>query len=577
MSPASTQDSIRATPLEQLAALASRAGGKEIETEAISLADRISEGRFYLACIGQFKRGKSSLLDALLGDTILPIGVVPVTALPTVVRYGPERAARVLLRDSEWRHIEMGDLALYVSEEDNPGNEKEVAAVEVFFPSDLLATGMCLVDTPGLGSVFEGNTATTYKFLPHIDAALVVLGADPPISGEELALVTRISREIDDVVFVLNKADRVTRGELAAAKQFAGRMLGERLGRPIEIYEVSAKEELAGNHGTRDWAGLTGALEKMLSLSGHRLVRRAQQRGASRLASWLSGTIEEEKRALTEPLAESEARMRALTEYVAQSEQSIRDLELLFLGEQQRLTERLEARRQAFLTAVLPEARHQLAEKLAPARLSGPAYRRFAMQAALDVARAQVVPWLKVEEEAVNAEYDILTGRFTSLANEFLGQLATLGIPHLAYLAGSIEGCGKLTSRSTFQFNSMLYIARPASPLRHAADIVLALLGLGAVIRGDAENFLVRLLNSNTSRVQADLEDRLAVARRELEHAVRATLVRARGVAVGTLLRARETRDAGEAAVQAQLAHFAEIESEIASLSQEMSLMQAVE
>ena len=78
------------------------------------------------------------------------------------------------------------------NEECNPENKKAVEAAEVFVPSTLLSSGMCFVDTPGLGSVFTGNTAATHAFIPHIDAALVVVGADPPIAGEELALVETV-------------------------------------------------------------------------------------------------------------------------------------------------------------------------------------------------------------------------------------------------------------------------------------------------------------------------------------------------------------------------------------------------
>lgn len=76
-----------------------------------------------------------------------------------------------------------------VSEEHNPANEKGVTGAEVFVPSSLLATGLCLVDTPGIGSVSAANSAATREFLPRVDAAVLVVGADPPISGEELALV----------------------------------------------------------------------------------------------------------------------------------------------------------------------------------------------------------------------------------------------------------------------------------------------------------------------------------------------------------------------------------------------------
>jgi hypothetical protein len=543
----------------------------QIVEEAISLAARVAEGRFYLACVGQFKRGKSTLLDALLGEAVLPMGVVPVTALPTIVRHGPEPSARVMVRGSDWNHIDIADLESYVSEEQNPENEKDVTAIEVFLPIELLSTGMCLVDTPGIGSVFEANAAATYNFVPHIDAALVVLGADPPISGDELALVTMISRQVENVLFVLNKADRVTSSELAVAKQFACRVLGERLGRPIEIYEVSAREELDGIHGAREWPAFFAALEHMLSTSGRQLVRLAQQRGGSRLVAWLLNAIEEERRALVDPIAESESRLERLDEYITQSEQAIHDLGLVFTGEQQRLTQRLEQRRQQYLSEILPQARIQLAERTTSVTSHGPSYRRALMQLALDIAREKVIPWLQREEKVVNEEYTSTVERFTSLANEFLAQFATAGVPHLGHVADSIEGCGKLTSRSRFQFHNLLRIARPASPLRHAGDYLCAAFGMERLITWDAENFLVQLLDVNTSRVQGDLENRLAIARKELELATRGVLEKAKDVAHETLERAREIRDAGEPAVKAQLEWFAKLESEINVLAGEAS------
>ena len=91
--------------------------------------------------------GKSTLLDALVGEQILPTGVVPVTTVPTVLRYGSQRTARVLI-DGKWKTIRPEDLSQYVSEELNPENKKRVEGVEAFLPSPLLASGMCLVDTP---------------------------------------------------------------------------------------------------------------------------------------------------------------------------------------------------------------------------------------------------------------------------------------------------------------------------------------------------------------------------------------------------------------------------------------------
>ena len=130
--------------LLRLAKLADDFGAEQVAADARSVAERVSEGRFYVACIGQFKRGKSSVLNALVGESVLPTGVVPVTAVPTIVRYGSRAAARVRFEAGEWTDIPVKTVNEYVSEEKNPENTKHVAALEIFVPSPLLATGMCL-------------------------------------------------------------------------------------------------------------------------------------------------------------------------------------------------------------------------------------------------------------------------------------------------------------------------------------------------------------------------------------------------------------------------------------------------
>ena len=169
---------MRRPRLLRLADLAVELGAEPVAEEAQELAARVAEGRFYVACVGQFKRGKSTLLNALVGHEVVPTGFVPVTAVPTVIRFGDKPHARVCMRDASWRDVAMTDLKEYVTEELNPENQREVDGAEVFVPSPLLFSGMCFVDTPGLGSVFTGNTATTQAFIPHIDAALVVVGAE---------------------------------------------------------------------------------------------------------------------------------------------------------------------------------------------------------------------------------------------------------------------------------------------------------------------------------------------------------------------------------------------------------------
>ena len=228
---ASVARSPDAQALARLAEIAAGLGEAALSADLQQLVTRIEEGRFFVACVGEFKRGKSTLLDAFVGEQILPTGVVPVTAVPTVLRYGNTRTARVLV-DSEWRAIDPADLSQYVSEELNPQNSRQVGGVEVFLPSPLLMGGMCLVDTPGIGSVFSGNTETTKQFIPQIDAAILVIGADPPISGEELALIQSVAANVDEVLIVLNKVDRVSAADRKQASDFAAKVLDGCLKKP---------------------------------------------------------------------------------------------------------------------------------------------------------------------------------------------------------------------------------------------------------------------------------------------------------------------------------------------------------
>src|SRR5271157_405300 len=251
--------------LQRLAEIAREFGSEWVADDASGLAERVAEGRFYVACIGQFKRGKSTVLNALLGDAVLPAGVVPITAVPTVVRFGRTRRARVRFRGGNWLDVRPEELQQFVSEEHNPENAKGVAGVEVFVPSPLLATGMCFVDTPGLGSVFAGNTAATQAFIPHIDAALVVVGADPPLAGEELALVEAVGRQVQNLILVLNKADRTTDAERAAAIVFTQKVLEKRLQRSVgSVFEVSAAERSENRGPERDWGRLLAALQHLV-------------------------------------------------------------------------------------------------------------------------------------------------------------------------------------------------------------------------------------------------------------------------------------------------------------------------
>jgi GTP-binding protein EngB required for normal cell division len=566
----SPENSHGESALWRLAELAEEFDAEQVAADARSVAERASEGRFYVACIGQFKRGKSSVLNALVGDSLLPTGVVPVTAVPTIVRYGSRAAARVRFEAGAggWRDIPVKTVDEYVSEEKNPENAKRVAALEIFVPSPLLATGMCFVDTPGLGSVFTGNTAATQAFIPHIDAALVVIGADPPLAGEELILVGAVARHVQDLIIALNKADRTTDAERAAAVAFSRRQLEKRLQHPVQpFFEVSAAEQLEHRGTGRDWDKLVAALRHLVEGSGRRLIRAACDRGLERISEQLLVIITEEREALQRPIEDSERRIAVMKQTIADAERSMRELAYLFMAEQQHLSDMFVGRHKAFLARVMPQASEEFDVALRSiSRGLGPSYRRRIFRKAQEVAQRHIVPWLKPEQEEAEKEYRQVALRFVEMANEFLKKLANAGIPELARMPHALDPERGFRVRSEFTFLDFLEVARPASPLRWLADLALGLLGLGKIIENDARRFLGRLLEFNSTRVQSDILNRVQESRGKLETEIHKLLHEVSRIAEQALTRAKRVREEGAPAVEAELQRLDSLEQQVCAL-----------
>ncbi len=543
-----------AAGLRELAQLASEAGAPGIAAAVKSVSERIAEGRFYVACVGQFKRGKSSLLNALVGRAILPVGVLPVTSVPTVLRYGERLGARVRFAGGSWRDIRPEDLAAYVAEERNSENKIGVQAVEVFVPSPLLFSGMCLVDTPGIGSVFAGNTMTTREFVPHVDAAIAVLGADPPISGEELALVEEVSRHVENLLFVLNKADRLPADESNEAARFTERVLKERLGkRAAPLLMVSATERLLSGP-TRDWEKLESSLDRLARESGASLVREAEGRAITRFLERLIAEIDQQRDALVRPVAESEKRIGSLTASVAEGERSMADFGYLLMAEVDRLTKKFGKDREAFLSAALESAVRELIHQIdaGAAETSLRPLRARAREAAAAIARRRLDAWLATEQPAAEALYRGAAERFLALGNEFLRRFvehAELGPETFPAELGPEAG---FRAKSRLFYTELLAVAQP-SPFSWVLDRFRTRGVLRRAVLHDAAAYLERLLSSNSARIQNDLIERVRESRRRLEAEIRSRLSEAVRSAVSVLARAKARHAEGNASVAAEL------------------------
>jgi small GTP-binding protein len=243
--------------LDELAGLAD-----ESDTAVLTaLRERLRAARLRVLVVGEAKRGKSTLVNALLGREVLPTGVTPLTAVPTTVTHGTGEAMEVAFAGGRTAHRPLSALEEFGTERGNPGNSRGVAAITVSLDSPILARGVEIVDTPGTGSVHAHNTAAADGVLPTMDAAIFVLTADPPVSAAERDLLERVHELSVTTFVVLNKADYADAAGLAEAVEFTERIAGQAVGGPVRAYPVSARAALsaAGDVGFAAFAADFGA------------------------------------------------------------------------------------------------------------------------------------------------------------------------------------------------------------------------------------------------------------------------------------------------------------------------------
>lgn len=242
-----------------------------------ALRQRLDEGRFHLAVMGQFKRGKSTLLNALLGEDLLPTDILPATSIPTYILAGEALRLRVHFTAAPPQDFLPSSgaplaqvLNEYVSEQGNPHNRRGVERVEIFHPAALLRQGVVLIDTPGIGSTLRHNTEITHQTLPKCDAALFLVSPDPPLTETELDFLGRVHDRLPRVFYLFNKIDFLDAGELRASLDFLRANL-ERADHGVEpprIFPISARQALAarlrGDEAAWRASGLREVEEKLI-------------------------------------------------------------------------------------------------------------------------------------------------------------------------------------------------------------------------------------------------------------------------------------------------------------------------
>lgn len=198
-----------------------------------------------VAILGQFKAGKSSFLNSIIGKPVLPVGVIPVTTVITRLSYGQSERAVVTFLDNRQSRINLDEVELFISEAKNPANEKNVEVVDIELPHLQYYEGLRLVDTPGLGSVFKYNTEISQEWLPEVGMAIVAISADRPLSENDLALIRDLMEHTPKVALLLTKVDLLSSEQQKEVVQFFKSTLKRELNRdfPVLLYSVVAETE----------------------------------------------------------------------------------------------------------------------------------------------------------------------------------------------------------------------------------------------------------------------------------------------------------------------------------------------
>lgn len=194
-----------------------------------------------MAVLGQFKAGKSSFLNSLIGKEVLPIGVIPVTTAITRLQYGEKERVVVSHFDGAITETQLSKIADFTSETENPGNLRNVAVVDIELPSLKEYAGLRLVDTPGLGSVFKYHRAASENWLPEVGAALLAISSDRPLSDHDLELIRELTRHTPNIILLLTKADLLTGEQQAEVTRFFKETLQRELNRDLPLYLYSTR------------------------------------------------------------------------------------------------------------------------------------------------------------------------------------------------------------------------------------------------------------------------------------------------------------------------------------------------
>ncbi len=302
--------------LDQAITETSRLGRGDLAGRLSAQRDQVTSGAWHVLVAGEFKKGKSALVNALLGIPVCGSDAVAFTSVPTIIRYGARPAAEVVLDSGQRRPIDPAEAARYATD-GVVDSAARMSAVEVELPRELLRSGLVLIDTPGLGGgVAAAAAAATMRAMSLADSVLLVSDASQEYTAAEVELLRRAAEICPRITCVLTKTDfypewariqEINRGHL------------ERAGLQLPILPVSSVlREEALRTGDQTLNGESGFPTLVARLRAQVAAQR-EQVSAGRAAvavqsslAQVAGALNTEHAALTRPPEERAVTLQQL-------------------------------------------------------------------------------------------------------------------------------------------------------------------------------------------------------------------------------------------------------------------------
>ena len=258
------------------------------------LQSDIAKDFYTVVVLGEFKRGKSTFVNALLGTRLLPMDVLPETATINAIMYSETPKLSVLYRDgNEVKGAVTYDYMKQFSANDGNSALKNISYIKIGYPCELLKNRIVLVDTPGVSDLNEQRAEITYRFVPKANAVLFLLDANSPLKRTEKDFIEEklLPLGISNILFLLNKYDQVdeesdadflerTRKRILNAFKGTSREVSRLC---IKILPISAKQALQGieqnNPTLLKESGLKAVLDELQTMIFHGSIEQEKIKG----------------------------------------------------------------------------------------------------------------------------------------------------------------------------------------------------------------------------------------------------------------------------------------------------------